>query len=245
MARDRMIKTWVKLNCQGMLTGSINYLFVNGGIDISKIQPEYLISLACQAVWVKMIAFSEMSGGRSGYIEDNNHHGLPHLYIAQELKCPIELFVFVLDKMKKDNAITVDELGSIHLVNFDKYQYSEYDRQRMYRDNKRGGREASDEKKPYGEFQNVFLMDAELRKLNEKFGEKGAGEKIRNLSEQIESKGYRYKSHYATILTWDRKDVREGKAGGTHRRDDKAHGTSSQGAQRNYQGGRFGSVVKS
>ena len=57
----------------------------------------------------------------------------------------------------------------------------------------------------YGQFLNVKLSDEEFQKLNKKFTERGATERIDALSEYVESKGVRYKSHYATILTWARR----------------------------------------
>ncbi len=61
-------------------------------------------------------------------------------------------------------------------------------------------------KSPYGEFQNVLLSDSEMVKLLALFGEAGATELIESLSLGISSKGYKYKSHYATILNWARRD---------------------------------------
>ena len=52
----------------------------------------------------------------------------------------------------------------------------------------------------------VFLSDEEYQKLIEKFGERLAKDKIEELSLGIKSKGYKYKDHYATILSWDRKN---------------------------------------
>ena len=63
--------------------------------------------------------------------------------------------------------------------------------------------------KKYGEFKNVSLSDNEYEKLKEKFGEDGAKERIETLSAAIASKGYKYKSHYATILSWDRRDLKK------------------------------------
>lgn len=60
-------------------------------------------------------------------------------------------------------------------------------------------------KKKYGEFKNVSLSDEEYQKLNDKFNHK-TDELIENLSSGIESKGYKYKNHYATILNWERRD---------------------------------------
>ena len=61
----------------------------------------------------------------------------------------------------------------------------------------------------YGEFKNVLLSDAELQKLQDKFGHEKAIEKIEKLSEYMESKGKKYNSHYATILSWVRKDTQK------------------------------------
>jgi len=49
-------------------------------------------------------------------------------------------------------------------------------------------------------------LEEEFEKLKTQFGEKGTNERIENLSQYIASKGKKYKSHYATILTWERKN---------------------------------------
>lgn len=121
MPRKRKSRTWIKLDCEGILHGSINYL----------------LSLDGQAIWVKMIALSEVCGGRAGFIEDNNENGLPLEYIAQELHCSIEQLKLVLEKMKSDGAIKTNGTGSIELVNFNHYQFTEYDRQKPYREAKK------------------------------------------------------------------------------------------------------------
>ena len=50
------------------------------------------------------------------------------------------------------------------------------------------------------------LKPDEHQKLVELFGQAGADERIQNLSLYIQSKGDKYKSHYATILNWERKN---------------------------------------
>jgi hypothetical protein len=190
MARGRKPRNWIKIDCEGILRGSINYLLPLDG----------------QAVWVKMIAYSEICGGRPGWIEDNNNNGLPHEYIAQELHCPLDVFEAVIEKMEADKAIEVNGTGGIRLVNFEHYQFGEYERQKPYREGQREAEklESKTPKKEYGEFSNVLLSDEELEKLEEKFGKAEAKERIENLSTALASKGYEYKSHYATILTWER-----------------------------------------
>ena len=65
--------------------------------------------------------------------------------------------------------------------------------------NSRGG-----EKHAHGFFANVLLTDEELQKLAAEIPE--YEEYIEKLSHYIESNGKKYKSHYATILMWHRKD---------------------------------------
>jgi len=200
MARGRKPRNWIKIDCEGILRGSINYL----------------LPLVGQAIWVKMIAYSEVCGGRPGFIEDNNHNGLPDEFIAHELHCSLAQLKMVIDKMKEDKAIEVNGTGSIRLVNFQHYQFGEYERQKQYRVGYKEAKklDSGDEKKPRGEFENVLLTDIEYQKLAERYGEPGAKARIENLSGAIESKGYRYKSHYATILTWERMDEKRGFSGG-------------------------------
>ncbi len=151
MPRNRKPRTWVKLDCEGILRGSINYL----------------LPLEGQAIWVKMIAYSEICGGRPGFIEDNNQNGLPHEFIAQELHCPLESFELVLKIMGSDGAVELNGSGSIELVNFKHYQFSEYDRQKPYR------LKASDEPQTFEEYMEAIRpeyidldIDNELKKFN-------------------------------------------------------------------------------
>lgn len=60
-------------------------------------------------------------------------------------------------------------------------------------------------KREYGEFKNVLLTDDEYKKLENI----NALSQIENLSRYIASTGKRYKSHYATILNWDRREKQQ------------------------------------
>lgn len=66
------------------------------------------------------------------------------------------------------------------------------------------------EKKTY--LTNVYLTEEEHKKLVEQFGTSGAKDRIEALSLYIESKGAqrKYKSHYATILNWERMAKQQG-----------------------------------
>ena len=150
MPRGRKPRTWVKLDCEGILRGSINYL----------------LSLDGQAIWVKMIAYSEMCGGRPGFIEDNNNKGLPFEFIAQELHCPLEAFELVIKKMREDGAVKVNGTGSIQLVNFKHYQFSEYERQKPYRLKTNEGAQTFDE---YVEAIRKDYIELDIEKELQKF----------------------------------------------------------------------------
>lgn len=59
-------------------------------------------------------------------------------------------------------------------------------------------------KHQYGEYKNVLLTDDEFRKLTETYPD--YGERIERLSGYIASTGKAYKSHYATIRNWAKRD---------------------------------------
>ena len=58
-----------------------------------------------------------------------------------------------------------------------------------------------------------MLTRKEFDSLKKRFNGK-VEEKINNLSEYVESKGKRYRSHYATILNWSRRDDKQSKDDG-------------------------------
>jgi predicted phage replisome organizer len=60
-------------------------------------------------------------------------------------------------------------------------------------------------KHKYGEYNNVLLTDDELEKLKAEYSD--YEERIERLSSYVASTGKPYKSHYATIRNWARKDA--------------------------------------
>ena len=60
-------------------------------------------------------------------------------------------------------------------------------------------------KHKYGEYKNVLLTDEELDKLKEEYPD--YLDRIERLSSYVASTGKAYKSHYATIRNWARKDA--------------------------------------
>ncbi len=64
-----------------------------------------------------------------------------------------------------------------------------------------------------GEFSNVLLSDDEYRKLQNRFGA-GLPTQIEELSLAMESKGLKYRSHYATLLNWAQRGAKTKVAAG-------------------------------
>ena len=120
--RGRPRRIWVKLHCDGVLRGSINYQ----------------LSLEEQAVWMKLLALTAVCGGQDGWIQDNDQRPLPHFFIASELHCPLETFESSLAKCIEEGRCRENSQG-IEIVNW-KYYQSEYDRQKPYRVAQKGGK---------------------------------------------------------------------------------------------------------
>ena len=99
--------------------------------------------------------------------------------------------------IKDNKAYTEMDKGCIQSVSELDTQIS-IDKNRLDK-NSRGG-----EKHAHGFFANVLLTDDELQKLAAEIP--NYVEYIEKLSHYIESNGKKYKSHYATILMWHRKD---------------------------------------
>ena len=86
---------------------------------------------------------------------------------------------------------------------------------------KEGGSRGKEEKKnKYMEV--VFLTKKEYQKLIDRFGEDIAKDKIEELNNSIMSKGYKYKSHYHTILCWDRKSKKGDQNGRGNQNNEKS-----------------------
>ena len=66
-------------------------------------------------------------------------------------------------------------------------------------------------KHQYGEYKNVLLTDDELDKLKAEYAD--WADRIERLSGYIAAKGDQYKSHYAVIRNWARKDKAQTKPG--------------------------------
>jgi len=76
-------------------------------------------------------------------------------------------------------------------------------------------RTVKEPKNRYGEFQNVLLTAAQYEALSGKVP--GADKLIDELSMYIQSKGVKYRDHYATLLAWHRRRTETNRPHGTER----------------------------
>ena len=136
--------------------------------------------------------------------------------IAKQYIIPFDSGVIVIKHWRLNNYLQKDritptqyqeELKKLQLDNNNVYKmYTKcihsIDKYRLDKNNKE--KEIYKEKEKYGEFENVLLTKEEYAKLEKS----NLLPYIEKLSSYIASKGKKYKSHYATILTWSRKDTK-------------------------------------
>lgn len=111
---------------------------------------------------------------------------------------------------KEEKAILIEKDNKVYSVGIpnDNQRYTQVRLGKYSINNKEKEIYKEKESKPgipknkYGEFQNVLLTEDEYRKLEKS----NLLSYIEKLSSYIASKGKKYKSHYATILNWYRKD---------------------------------------
>lgn len=114
-ARNVKKRGWVVLR-KSWLTSSINYR----------------MELSEQAVFSKLIVMADEFGPVPGLISDNDCRAMPLKYIAHQACCPLEVLESTIKKAKADDSIYENGRG-IYLTHFDDYQFTEYDRQKPYR----------------------------------------------------------------------------------------------------------------
>lgn len=117
------------------------------------------------------------------------------------------------DKQKTStDKIRIDK-NSIEEISIDKNRVEEDSIEENSIEEVKASKKPAPVKHKYGEYNNVLLTDEELEKLKAEYPD--YLQKIENLSNYIASKGNKYKSHYATIRNWARKDAEQGKAKNT------------------------------
>jgi hypothetical protein len=135
---------------------------------------------------------------------------------AKQLRMNPETVRKRMNKLKNMQNLTINSTNQyslVTIVNWESYQGKKNKvpakvpgKYQASTTNNKDNKDNNKEKHIYGEFKNVRLTDEESEKLKAQFGEEGTSFWIEQLSAYVESKGKKYKSHYATILNWDRKD---------------------------------------
>ena len=119
-----------------------------------------------------------------------------------------------LENMGNLTIKTTQRFSVISIANWAKYQEEatqQTTKQRPTNDpltttDKKGKKDKKEKKGTiYGEFKNITLTDDEYQKLKDSLNSE-LQSMIERLSGYMESKGVTYKSHYATILNWKRRD---------------------------------------
>jgi hypothetical protein len=129
----------------------------------------------------------------------------------------IEMSKRQVDASKTNNRRTIDEQKTntdknridknrIEEISIDKNRIDKtrVDNKEKSIKEKDAAKAATPVKHKYGEYNNVLLTDEELDKLIAEFPD--YQKRIENLSNYIASTGKKYKSHYATIKNWARRD---------------------------------------
>jgi hypothetical protein len=98
--------------------------------------------------------------------------------------------------LDNNNVYTMDT-NCIHSIDKNSIDKNSIEEKEIYKE--------KEIKKKYGEFENVLLTEEEYHKLEKS----NLLPYIEKLSSYIASKGKKYKSHYATILNWSRKEHKE------------------------------------
>ena len=115
-------------------------------------------------------------------------------------------FVFSGLYGREDLNVTVKKIVDEYIENEnDNDKHNDNDRTVAVSCNESTTNRSKPVKHKYGEYNNVLLTDEELEKLQAEFPDLAS--RIERLSSYVASTGKRYKSHYATIRNWARKDA--------------------------------------
>jgi hypothetical protein len=117
MGKEPTHRDWVKLWVKECLIGSMR----------EELTPEE------RGVWYDFLILAGHSR-IPGVICANGNTPLSVKRIGEILNTPLTLIEHCITVFIKADRIVVDEYGCIHLNNWDKYQYSDYDRQKPFRE---------------------------------------------------------------------------------------------------------------
>lgn len=229
---DKIIVIWVQLLCLAGKTNDNGSIYMGQHIYYTD---EMLATLCDQPLNIMRIAISTLEQfgmiekTESGVIEITNwekHQNIDGMEKIKEKNAERQQLYYYRKKIKQlDQNVSVDklpddveELKNIHknltlgltLANAlegekELEEELELDKEKDKENKDKKEKKPSPAKHQYGEFNNVLLTDDEHEKLKERFPYDLA-KRIERLSGYVASTGKKYKSHYATIINWAKKD---------------------------------------
>ena len=135
------------------------------------------------------------------YILNNSQEELNNSYQEELINLTPEELNTTEDLSLSPKELNINLTGELKEKEIKKEKEKNRDERRHRREQKKFGKNA------FGQFQNVFLTDEELNKFQKQFPLDWE-QRIEAMSAGIASKGYNYKSHYAALLSWAKRDNR-------------------------------------
>ena len=135
-------RKWIKLFIDECLTGTIRE-------DLTPTQ---------RSIWYDFLLLA----GRNrppGAISANETTAISTQRLAAWLNVPVSIITVAKRKFVASGRITISDDSIIHIVNWDKYQYTDYDRQKPYREKK--AQEKDPDKYTSGKFGHLVARTAD------------------------------------------------------------------------------------
>lgn len=199
---DAIIVIWFKLLAQAGKANQNGALFLNNKIAYTDEMLATIFNRKITVVRLALETFEELNMiERGNYIQVVNWEKHQNIEGLEKIKEQNRLRQQAFRERQKQKEIEHNVSVTLHnAIEEDIEEDIEY-KEKIYKKEK-------PTKNKYGEFNNVKLTDEEYSKLEEAVNDRE--HYIEQLSIYLEQKGDKYKSHYATILNWYRRDVNEG-----------------------------------
>lgn len=182
----------------------------NGIIEFEKIEPTFQEELALKLDEdVENVSVTLAFLQAQGLIDMNENNEFLLLEASNNIGSESESAERVRKFRERENQKTLQCNGGVTQVkqnsisisnsntNTNNYIYNNNSNNNVSSNNK-----GKCQKHKYGDYNNVLLSDEELGKLKNEYGEEKTASAIKYLSEYIEMKGPKYKSHYLVLRKW-------------------------------------------
>ncbi len=157
-------------------------------------------------------------------------------HLSRDLKISEQSVRTALNHLKSTNEITIEATSKYTIItinNYNEYQkipdtltnnqpttnqpstsnQPQYKKEKNIKNVKKEREDPPTQKQTFGEFENVYLTEAELSNLNKRYPNDYL-DKIEHLSAYLASSGKAYNNHYAVLLQWLAEDLAKAQNGG-------------------------------